>query len=346
MKVMIFWEGIPVCGLLMSSILREMGDSLIVLGTESPQGRQYIEEKLGRQIIWLNEPNDIWQMREQFKDVGLVIHTGWNHLGWRKFDIWIKKRGGKVVVAVDNRFKKNFRQLIGAIWFRLYLRRVFDAAFVPGASGLRLMKFLGFTEDRVFTGLYGAYEEIYKSTTPFHEKQNEFLYVGQFIKRKGFDQLVKSFQHYRQLGGTWGLRLIGSGPLLNIADEPGIIVEPFSGPERCSRAMDQAKCFILPSRDDHWGTVVCEAAATGALLLVSDKAAVADDLLMDGINGFLISKLNSSIIARLMLEIENWSPNLQKRGSEISIEIADQFTSSAYSRSIQKMKKYFLNESQ
>jgi glycosyltransferase involved in cell wall biosynthesis len=327
----------------MSSILKEMGDSLIVLGTESPQGKKYVEGELGRQIIWLNEPNDIWQMREQFKDVSLVVHTGWNHWGWRKFDKWIKKRGGKVVVAVDNRFKKNLRQFIGAIWFRLYLRRIFDAAFVPGASGLRLMKFLGFTKDQVFTGLYGAYEKIYKSITPFHQKQNEFLYVGQFIKRKGLDQLIKSFQCYRRLGGTWGLRLIGSGPLLIIADEPGITVEPFSDPDHCSRAMDEAKCFILPSRDDHWGTVVCEAAATGAILLVSSKAGVSEDMVIHEVNGYIITSLNSFEIAQSMLKIQMWSAERQEIASKKSIELSTRYSSISYQENLKMIMKYLFS---
>jgi glycosyltransferase involved in cell wall biosynthesis len=192
-RPLIFWEGFPPCGLLTQQVATQYGEGLKLLGTRASVPFQGLEELLGRSIDWLDDPNQIWERREEFADRNLIIHTGWSHPGWLRFDRWIKKRGAKVVVAVDNSWKANLRQFVGALWFRLWLRQHFDAVIVPGRSASRLMHFLGMPANRIFTGLYGAHESIYQLGLPLQERAAEFLFVGQLIHRKGVDILLEAF---------------------------------------------------------------------------------------------------------------------------------------------------------
>ena len=50
--------------------------------------------------------------------------------------------------------------------------------------------------------------------------------------------------------------------------------------------MHKSKAFILPSIQDNWGTVLCEAANAGCFLLSSEQSGASVDLIKNGINGF------------------------------------------------------------
>ena len=226
-RPLIFWEGFPPCGLMIKTVSDRFGADLIVMGTKAAVPFEGLERELGRPILWLEKPDDIWEQREQFADRNLIIHTGWAHKGWLKFDRMMKKRGATIVFAADNSFKRNFRQMIGAVWFRIWLRQHFHAAIVPGRSSRRLLEFLGMPPSRIFEGYYGAYEGIYHAGPPIETRPHEFLFVGQLIHRKGIDVLLNAFHLYRKAGGTWNLRIVGSGPLADQCIGEGIVFDGF-----------------------------------------------------------------------------------------------------------------------
>lgn len=200
-KPIIFWEGFPVCGLLLKKVADELKENLIITATRPAVSFGNLENILGHKIIWLDDANDIWKRREEFNDRNLIIHTGWVHKGWRKYDAHMKKRtGAKTVAMVDNRFRGDLRQILGAVYFRLFFKKYFDATFVPGKSGRKLMKFLGMHSSRIYSPNYGAYEGIYKETKTITKREKEFLFVGQLINRKGVNVLLEAFDAYRRGG--------------------------------------------------------------------------------------------------------------------------------------------------
>lgn len=329
-RPLIFWEGFPPCGLLTQEVVRHYGDRLRLLGTRAAVPFEGLEELLGRQIDWLDNPNDIWERREEFADRNFIVHTGWAHPGWLKFDRWARRRGAKVVVAVDNCWKGNLRQWFGAVWFRLYLRSHFDAALVPGHSATRLMRFLGMPKDRIFTGYYGAHEAIYQPGPPLPQRRAEFLYVGQLIHRKGVDVLVEAFRRYREAGGTWNLRIIGSGPLQDRCTGEGVIFEGFGQARHVAQRMTEARCFILPSREDHWGTVVCEAMACGTPVIASRWVGAAEDLIRTGINGWVFNDMTPEALAGGMWQVSNWSPEAMQNAQRCCSGLAGGYGAASY----------------
>lgn len=329
-KPLIFWDGFPPCGLLTQQVTQLYGDELKLLGTKAEFPFKGLENLLGHPIDWMKNPNEIWDRREEFADRNFIIHTGWVHPGWLKFDRWIKKRGAKVIVTVDNNWKGNFRQYLGSIWFRLWLRRHFDAALVPGRSASRLMHFLGMPANRVFTGYYGAYEHIYKPGKPLKDRRLEFLYVGQLIKRKGIDILLEAYENYRSNGGVWGLRILGSGPYDKACNGEGIVFEGFGQIELVSLRMQEASCFILPSREDHWGTVICEAMASGMPVIASRWVGASEDLIRNGINGYIFESMTPSSLERCMHSVSQWSNAVVDNAERTSIGIAAGYSSGSY----------------
>jgi len=335
-KILIFWEGFPACGLLTKKVLENFDVKLVATKAKVPF--KDLEKLLGHKIIWIDEPDDIWNIKEQFIDRELIIHTGWVYKNWLKFDKWIKeKNNAKVVVVVDNNFKKTIRQFLGAIYFRMLLKKYFDGAFVPGREGIKLMSFLGMPYNKIYVGNYGAYEKIYFEKIPVEERNNEFLFVGQLIERKSVDIMIKAFKKYRELGGKWNLRILGDGKLKNICKGDGIIFEGFTQPHLVVDKMNNAKVLVLLSKEEHWGTVVCEAAACGMQILTYKKVGAAVDIVRNNINGIILNNLNINNIIRSFFYYENMSTEFLKNGSIVSKNIAKGYDSMAYYSAIMKM---------
>jgi glycosyltransferase involved in cell wall biosynthesis len=343
-RPLIFWEGFPPCGLLTKVVAEQYGDRLKLLGTRAAVPFEGLEELLGHPIDWLEKPDDIWERREEFADRNFIIHTGWSHPGWLRFDRWMKSRGATVVVAVDNSWKGSWRQYAGAIWFRLWLRRHFDAAIVPGRSATKLLRFLGMSQNRIFTGYYGAHESIYKPGPVIFERRAEFLYVGQLIRRKGIDILLAAFREYRLNGGAWGLRIIGSGPMQADCQGEGIIFEGFGQARHVAQRMAEARCFILPSREDHWGTVVCEAMACGTPVIASRWVGASEDLIRNGINGWVFDEMTPSQLSRCMLAMSQMTEASLLNSSVTSLGIAAGYSASSYASIFNYLSKALVQE--
>lgn len=339
-KPIIFWHGFPVCGLLLKGVAAEFGKDVIICGTRNAVPFENLEETLGHEIIWFEDSNDIWKQREKFLDRNLIIHSGWSFDGWKQYDQLMKKlTGAKVVVMADNRFRGSIKQYLGTIWFRLFLKKYFDAALVPGKSGQKLMRFLGMEKLRIFTGLYGAYEGIYHETLPISQRPNEFLFVGQLIKRKSVDVLIEAFNNYRSKGGKWDLRIIGSGPLQEIVKGDGIFYENSAQPQVVAQKMNNSRVLILISRDDNWGTVVCEAAACGMNLITSRGVGASDDLVRSGENGVILDKITPSEMEKALFYCENMSKENLEKGSEISKRLASEYNSVSFLDVFKKIAK-------
>lgn len=330
LRPLIFWEGFPPCGLMIRQVVDLFGDRLVILGTRPAVPFEGLEDLLGHRIQWLDGPNAIWERREEFADRNFIVHTGWAHPGWLRFDRWIRQRGAKVVVTVDNHFKGNLRQWIGVLWFRLWLRRHFDAALVPGRSAARLLRLLGMPHRLIQTGYYGAYEGIYSAGLPMLERRKEFLFVGQLIHRKGVDMLLEAFRHYRATGGDWTLRILGSGPLQKDCVGDAIVVEGFTQARGVAQRMKEARCLVLPSREDHWPTVVCESAASGTLLITSTCVGSSEDLVRSGINGVVFQEMTAESLAAAFSEVSRWSDPVLEYGQAVSLGLAKGYTSSSY----------------
>lgn len=330
-KILIFWEGFPPCGLLLSHLKTKFGSNLTILATRAKVNfPDFAIEYPNLNIRWLDEPNQIWSLREEYNDFSVILHTGWNHPGWVKYSFWMKRKGARIIFSVDNIYKSSIRQLLGAIYFRIKFRNKYDAVFVPGIKSKRFMSFLGMPNQKIFIGYYGAFEHLYSPGKEVSQRNQDFLFVGQLIPRKGIDILLKAYTLYRSKGGKWNLRISGSGKMADLCVGEGVIFEGFLPPKNCSIMMKEARCLILPSREEHWGTVACEAAASGMLLLLSTSVGACEDILRDGINGLSFENKSHTYLANKMFEISNWEEQRLNHGGEVSTSISKGFDSQSF----------------
>jgi len=331
LKILFFWEGFPPCALLLTELKKKFGSNLTILGTKAKVNfPDFNIEYPYLDIKWLDYPNQIWELKDIYCDNDIIVHTGWAHSGWLKFSKLMKKKNKKVFFTVDNIYEGSFKQFFGALYFRLFLRDSYDGVFVPGNLSRKYLKFLGMPINKIYCGYYGAYESIYMSDNSILDRENEFFFVGQLLERKGLKTLLQAFNIYRINGGKWNLRISGSGPLEFLCQGDGIIYEKFLNPKDCATRMRNSKCLILPSIDEHWGTVVCEGAASGMTLILSHKVGSNDDILRNGINGYLFQTGSVYDLSSKLSLLTNWDNDRLLNASNVSISISKAYDSKSF----------------
>lgn len=278
----VVWEGLPMYAAREIRGLAAFGNlSVTVVGSRPPFPTAEIDRASPFPIHWFDGSSD----RPSWADVtprvpDIVFSSGWAFPLCKRLAAEAKQRGRPVVCMADNRRRHTVRQLLGAVRFRLGLRRRFDGFFVPGRGGRRLMRFFGVPDAHVREGLYGADAALFNAVTPASGRSKTILFVGQMIDRKGVDVLLEGFRASGLESQGWRLRCIGDGPLAaRAAATLGCEHLPFCDAESVARHLADARLFILPSRNDNWGVALHEAALSRCLLAASSTVGATAELM-------------------------------------------------------------------
>lgn len=328
-KIIIYWNGFNSCALITNSLASlYANDEVLIITNSTYTSFEYVKSL--SKFIFFDESYIDQLNSHDFCNVIVFVQTGWFNKRINKLGLNFKmKYGCKIYVTVDNIIKNNFRQFLGRIYIKYFFDKHIDRYLVPGIESLKLLVKFGVSSVKINTGFYGAYEHIY-TPVKSESKKNIILYVGEISKRKGSDKLQEIFCKINS--PNWKLVLVGAVKDVQIHKFDSIIHYDFLPPNLVSEHMQSARIFVLPSRLDHWGTVVCEAAMCGCALIVSSNAGAAYDLVDQGINGYITftdDDLLSAII-RTML----WDNNKFKLANDWSIRKSDLFKSIRYFNSI------------
>lgn len=325
MRVAVAWNGLPYyAARLIRAGIDRVDVEVDVIGSKPSVPIEGMEEELGQPVCWIdNEKPYSWE------DTGLpvpdlLIHTGWRYPGFNSLGREVRGNEGRVVSMIDNRWKNSVRQWIGAIVFRLRYRRWFDAVWVPGASGRRLCRFFGMPDEDIYEGMYGADPEVFTKGPPLPERKKTMLFVGQLIPRKNVTRLVEAFRRFREDHPDWKLKVIGNGELTIPSDEPGVKTIGFLQPHEVGREMRESRVLVLPSREDHWGLVVHEAALSGCSLLVSDHVGAGPDLVTPE-NGIVFEAGSVKYLVEAMKTIARKDRRWLRNASAASRRLAENF---------------------
>ena len=149
-----------------------------------------------------------------------------------------------------------------------------------------------------------------------------FIAVSQLIPRKGLDHLLKSWSMVtpeRRFKAS--LLIVGDGierqRLEQLANDYGLTKVRFVGhipPKEVAECFAAADVFVLPTLEDAWGFVVSEAMATGLPILCSTHAGSAQDLVREGINGYVFDPLDHARFSALLSDVLDHSESLDEMG--------------------------------
>lgn len=335
-KVLIYWHEYPVCATRVDSLDESRYDVKVYSSkpkvplngfTNNKFPPTYVDySTLTASSIISNNPRP-----------DILVITGWAHKVWLEIANYYKLKGTKVVMMVDNNLRFTIKQFFGSLIFRIFYSDISDFYMVPGTSASKLLQFFGVESSKIYRGYYGFSSSYFQATnrTGSHFRHKNFVFVGQKNNRKGIDVLCKSYAQYRDKGGTWGLIIIGSGS--SLSNITGIKEYEFMQPAEIAEIYNANIAFILPSRVDHWGTVVVEAASCGMIPIVSTGVGAADDVVFNGINGFIFDKCHVESLTNIMLVVSRLDEKTLHTMSQRSIEISSMFNESTFAEALESM---------
>lgn len=141
-----------------------------------------------------------------------------------------------------------------------------------------------------------------------HERR-DFLIVARLVEKKNLAFAIKAYATWHQQAcHPRKLRLIGYGELedrlralveeLGLAEQ--VIFEGAAESARVCQAMRDALCLILPSVEEQFGLVVIEAMALGLPVLLSSNAGAADEMIDNGVNGWIVDPYRPDALVAAM----------------------------------------------
>ena len=208
------------------------------------------------------------------------------------------------VLCMDNQWLGTWKQRLGVVTSPWYVRRLYDAAFLPGERQASFARRLGFPEDRIWHGLLcpdtaalGA-----KADDPGSPLRHAFGYLGRLAPEKGILDLLRAYEIYRGPNSDpWPLRVAGAGPLGPALQDRRLVTgSGFVQPSGLRQWMSGIGCLVVPSRFEPWGVVICEAAAAGLPIIATEACGAVPHLVRDFANGRVARTGDAGSIANCM----------------------------------------------
>ena len=149
-----------------------------------------------------------------------------------------------------------------------------------------------------------------------------FLFVGQFVDRKGILQYLAALDLvYRDIR-KWSVLFVGAGPLEvdlrkwgEVHPEVCVAITGFVQYSELPRYFSAADAFVLPTLDDEWPLASLEALAAGLPQLFSIYSGGTADLFLPGITGKVVDPIKTD---QLAAAIRVW---IEKPPSRLSAEV-------------------------
>ena len=193
------------------------------------------------------------------------------------------------VLCMDNQWRGTLKQHLGVIVSRLYVRRLYDVAFVAGERQACYARRLGFSDDRIWQGILCPDTAMLVSETgiPHSPLPRSFGYLGRLSTEKGIQDLLEAYEIYRASSAApWDLRVAGAGPLQPEVDRHQAVIQSgFVQPAQLGSWMKTIGCQVLPSRFEPWGVAIAEGAAAGLPIIATNACGAVPHLVHDFANG-------------------------------------------------------------
>lgn len=190
---------------------------------------------------------------------------------------------------------------VGRDLIRVIIRKVIlsccDAVIVNGESGARYIRKYNFPSDRIIRSPYTTDLALTKERQTPLSKSNKrrIICVGRIEERKGLLPFLECLTEWctDNPERTIEFSIVGTGPLISDLQSVSLPVNltlnlvgniPYN---ELSAYYIQAHLFAFPTLADEWGMVVSEAMACGLPVLGSIYSQAVEELVQDGITGWL-----------------------------------------------------------
>ena len=284
--------------------------------------------------VFLNakEENRDWKL-SSLKNV-IILNFSSRIQAWHKMkNILLKFRPDFVVVggytlplSLLLKFYCYFRRIEYFYWlekplpnpiFKKFVRSAIWAITLPHSKGIlcigsRALKIYKKYSNNLLNLPYSINLSKYQEKKVFIGAGNKvkFLYVGQYIERKGISELLQAFSEIDETKAQ--LALVGSGKLNYLVYEYAKKFKQienigFVNPPRLYKLYSKYDVLIIPSNHDGWAVVVSEAMASGLAIIGTETTGAFEDLVLKNDCGQTCKVNKDSIISVAKKYVENIS---------------------------------------
>jgi glycosyltransferase involved in cell wall biosynthesis len=205
------------------------------------------------------------------------------------------------------------------------------------------MRRMRMPDDRNFTGVLSINAEPMRDTAERRRIASDkwpkqFIYVGRYVREKGFDLLLKGYQRYRvNQSDPWGLTCCGTGELATLAEGvKGVKDVGFIQPNDLPSHLLQASVLVLCSRSEPWGMVLAEACTAGMPVIATHVCGAAPELLRDLDNARVIPPGDPAAIGDAMSWMHGKSEHFVRMG-KYSEHLAMPYSAEAWADRLMKI---------
>jgi glycosyltransferase involved in cell wall biosynthesis len=297
---------------------------------------------------------ELWRKLSRLRP-SVVLVPGYFELPALCAALWGRTHRAVTLCMSESNFDDHRRRRLAETLKRLILRLLFDGGVVGGKRAASYLERLGMPAERIGRAYDVVDNEYFASQAAQCRCEVQdcgeakpspyFLFVGRLAPEKNVSTLLDAFGQYRDSGGAWPLVIAGDGPLRGVLREQaeargltGNVV--FAGHKRYDELPPlyaSAGCFVLPSTREPWGLVVNEAMACGLPVIVSSRCGCADDLVEEGLNGFVVDPKSALEIAAAMARISNLSAEERGRMGERSRTIVAEYSPGRWASEVRRI---------
>ena len=209
------------------------------------------------------------------------------------------------------------------IALRRYIARHVSTFITHGRSGRDYLISIGVPARKVGIAPYALKGQMFLNTSITHEESAPLkcLILGQLIERKGVVEFITKLSRSAPScdNAEMEIWIAGAGPqegkIKAIKTPPQFKVR-FLGHtayEAVPALMAQCQVLVYPTLADEWGMVVNEAMAGGLLVAGSIYSQAANEMIQDGMNGFLFDPLCTNSVSNLLDKLWSLTPDALKK---------------------------------
>jgi L-malate glycosyltransferase len=195
------------------------------------------------------------------------------------------------------------------------LLKPYHGCLAAGTRSQDYVRFLGIRPERIARGYdtisvqrMGQRSTIMPSVAVSFDDRH-FTIIARLVEKKNHKVALQAYSTYvSQNANPRRLMICGSGLLeeelkaqaKSLSLESLVTFTGFIQTDEVSRILSSTLALILPSTEEQFGQVVLEAIAMGVPALVSEACGARDELVRNGVNGFVFEPTNSEGLAWFM----------------------------------------------
>lgn len=318
--------------------LASRGVELLVVRERSTADTAYAEHEVGsyaQEVTWEGDPPDVTDLVATFAP-DVVITVSWHRPAYRAA-LKAVPEGTLRVVWMDNVWRSTAKQWLGRVVAPVWVRSLFDCAFVPSDRSEFFARRLGFGEADVIRGALSADTSVFGSAPRTGDElasRRRFAACLRLVHHKGADVLAEAYADYRRtVDDPWSLSVAGLGPLASAFDGlEGAELLGFRQPSEVADLMRTSSCLVVPSREEPYGVIVHEGAACGLPIVSTYFVGAVPSFVQDGANGYVVPGSDAAGLADAMRRLHALDPDRLAAMSDVSRGLGARLTSDGWAR--------------